>query len=64
MNCNNCKYPTACKAGIVVSILAALSGGGYYVWKRYFKTSRDVSPPLPLPQSQSDNNVAELKKEF
>ena len=63
MNCNNCKYPTACKAGIVVSILAALSGGGYYVWKRYFKRG-DTTPPLPLPESQSNNNVSELKKEF
>ena len=64
MNCENCKYPAVCKAGIVISVLAVLSGGGYYAWRRFFNGKPDISPPLPLPESKSNDNVAELKKEF
>ena len=45
MNCENCKYPTLCKAAIIGSIISVVSAGWIYYNKKSSKPSKEDQKP-------------------
>jgi hypothetical protein len=57
MNCENCKYPTLCKAIIIGSIISAVSSAGwiYYKMKTTKPSSEEQKPSSE--ETQPDINM-------
>jgi hypothetical protein len=45
MNCENCKYPTLCKAVVIGSIVSIVTTGWYYYYKSSLKPSNEETKP-------------------
>ena len=56
MNCENCKYPTLCKAVIIGSIISVVSAG----WCYYYKSppsNKETKPSTEEEKIQPDVNM-------
>ena len=56
MNCENCKYPTLCKAVIIGSIISVVSAGWIYYNKKSSKPSKEDQQST-LEETQPDVNM-------
>jgi len=63
LNCNNCKYPTACKVGLVAAASSVVGYLGYLVYKNYCpkgKCCNEKCSQQPKTESQQVQPTVEL----
>ena len=57
MNCENCKYPTLCKAVVIGSIISIVTAGWIYYNKKSSKPSSEEQKPSSEETPKPDINM-------